>query len=356
MPARQKKEEDVSWFRQHEFSLSLLCFLIILASIFIIVSIQYPSEKSILQTCGDGSFYNSCSITKPYYCDSNGNLIEKASICRCNSNEEPSGDSCINSDFQTKPKTVSLSYILNGKENEINFVTYKGMSSYLSTLPQDISYSGNETPLISDFIFNKINQQDQRQFLLPLVIAIQNITSDKTDQARIAISIVQNIPYGASNKTTSFFGTQVNYSRYPYQVLYDDYGICGEKSELLAFLLRDLGYGTVIFNFPQENHEAVGIKCPVEDSYNKTGYCFVETTGPAIISDSYLQYVGGTILTPNPEITLISTGDSLPAGLPEYSDAKTMEKITKGEFVLFGSSKFNSLVNKYGLINEYQIA
>lgn len=245
---------------------------------------------------------------------------------------------------------------MNGNESKINFVAYQGMSTYLSSLPQDISYSGNETILISDFIFNKINQQDQRQLLLPLAIAIQNITSDRTDQARIAISIVQNIPYGVSNKTTSFFGTKVNYSRYPYQILYDNQGICGEKSELLAFLLRDLGYGTAIFYYPQENHEAVGIKCPVEDSYQKTGYCFVETTGPAIISDSYLQYVGGTVLTSQPEITLVSTGDSLPSGLPEYSDAETMTKLTKGEFVFLGNSKLNNLVNKYGLINEYQIA
>ena len=280
MPARQKKE-DVSWFRQHEFSISFLFFLVILAIISIIIFIQHTPKQGI-QTCGDGSFYNSCSITKPYYCDNNGSLTEKASVCSCDANEQTSGNSCIN-DFQTKPKTISLSYILDGKENSINFTAYKGMSTYLSTLPQVISYSGNEKPLVSDFIFNKINQQEQRQLLLPLVIAIQNMTSDKTEQARIAISIVQNIPYAGSNKTTSFFGTQVNYSRYPYQVLYDDQGICGEKSELLVFLLSDLGYGTSIFYFPQENHEAVGIKCPIEESYKKRGYCFVETTGPAII-------------------------------------------------------------------------
>ncbi len=363
MPVKLSKEEEEPDFKpgklkylmsDHEFLASLLIFLTLL--ILVIILFYHVPEKISIQTCGDGSFYNSCSITKPYYCNNNGNLIEKASICGCSSGEESKGDLCINTIFQTKPKTITLNYILDGKENWINFVAYGGMSSYLSTLSQVISYSGNETPLLSDFIFNKIDQQDQRQLLLPLVIEIENITNNKTDQARIAISLVQNIPYGASNKTASFFGTPVNYSRYPYQVLYDDRGICGEKSELLSLLLRDLGYGTVVFNFPQENHEAVGIKCPVKDSYNKTGYCFVETTGPAIISDSSLQYAGGLTLNSQPEITLVSTGYSLPPNLQEYQDAKTMAAITEGNFVLFRNSKFNSLVKKYGLINEYQIA
>ena len=361
MPVKLKRDDEDPeepgsfklFVEEHEFLVSFLIFIAIVA-IIVLIGYHQPAKSTIL-SCGDGSFYNSCSITKPYYCNSNGSLFENASVCGCSSNESASGNSCTSS-LQTQPKILSLSYILNGQEGHINFTAYGGLASELSKNSQIISYSGSQKPLMSDFIFSKINRQDQSQFLMPLIIGIQNITKDKVEQARIAVSIVQNTPYGVSNKTSSFFGTKVNYSRYPYQVIYDDEGICGEKSELLAFMLRELGYGTAIFYFPQENHEAVGIKCPVEDSYNNTGYCFVETTGPAIISDSSLQYAGGITLTSQPQITLVSTGISLPGNLPEYADARTMAAITQGRFVLLSNSKFNSLVQKYGLINEYQIA
>ena len=40
----------------------------------------------------------------------------------------------------------------------------------------------------------------------------------------------------------------------------------------------------------QENHESVGIRCPLEESYKESGYCFIETTAPAIISDDSIEY------------------------------------------------------------------
>jgi len=40
-------------------------------------------------TCFDGTPYDSCSYTKPYFCDLNGNLLENCSFCGC-----PSGYAC----------------------------------------------------------------------------------------------------------------------------------------------------------------------------------------------------------------------------------------------------------------------
>jgi hypothetical protein len=37
--------------------------------------------------CSDGTFYDSCSATKPLYCDGNGNLINKCSFCCCPTNQ-----------------------------------------------------------------------------------------------------------------------------------------------------------------------------------------------------------------------------------------------------------------------------
>lgn len=349
MQAKTKEVEGDSFFQRHDFLIPFVFFLFVIIAI--IFFAKNPLEAKVL-TCGDGTSYNSCSSVQPYYCQ-NGSLVEEALICGCIG--QINGNFCSNS-FQIGENFTTLNYILDGKKESLNFTVYQGMENYTSVIPRSLFYQNGVAPSRENFSLKEINDEQQRQFLLPLVIAIENITKDKVNQARIAISIVQNIPYGFSNKTTSIFGVSVNYSRYPYDVVYDNQGICGEKSELLAFLLKEIGYETVLFYFPQENHEVVGVKCPLQYSYQKTGYCFIETTGPAIISDSSLEYVGGIKLESTPEIIPISSGISLGQNLQEYQDAKTLELIREGKLLLFPGSKFESLKNKYGLTEYYYIA
>jgi len=178
----------------------------------------------------------------------------------------------------------------------------------------------------------------------------------KDDQARIAISLVQKIPFGISDRKIKFGERDVDYSRYPYEVLYEGQGTCGEKSTLLALLLRELGYGVVLFYYEKENHESLGIKCPLEEGYKGTGYCFVETTGPAIISDDRIAYSGGIWLNSIPQIMLISEGITFGENnFYEAGDANILQKIREGDFVFFGDSKRDKLVWKYGLVEEYSV-
>ncbi len=135
-------------------------------------------------------------------------------------------------------------------------------------------------------------------------------------------------------------------------------GICGEKSELLAFLLKEIGFETAIFYNHAENHESVGVKCSSND-WKGTGYCFVETAGPAIISDNSLIYSGGITLQSMPEVLKISTGE--PFGYVwENHDAKSMAKIrdkikNTGVLNFYYDWKYKKLKEKYGLDGEYQI-
>lgn len=313
-------------------------------------------NKSAISTCGDGSFYNTCDLNKPYYCDANtGLLVENATLCGCPDDMYKSGDSCY-SLYQTGAKEISLKYVLRGEEQYLNFTVYKGLADYLSDLPKTINYQPEEKPLRSDFKLRNINNNEQRQLLLPLLIAIQNTAENKEDQIRIAISIVQNIEFGESGESQNLPGNNsIIHSRYPYEVLYDGKGICEEKSELLAFLLKETGYGVVFFYYQDENHEALGIKCPARYSIDNTGYCFIETTGPSIMTDSEIEYAGGIKLISEPEIILVSNGEGLGYKMYEYADAKEMIKLRNGGFVLFRESKMNNLREKYGLINEYPI-
>ncbi len=331
------------------FFSAIVLFIVLLVLLIYVKPHAAPS-------CGDGSFYASCSSDKPFYCSS-GILIENASRCGCPSNSTQANDSCISYYQSGSMKSADFYYTVEGKQSEINFTMYKGLYNYLFSLPNSITSTDGKAPQRSEFALKRINDLNQENLLIPLVKQIQNLAPDsKVDQARIAISLVQNIPWGSSGKTITFGGFKLDYSRYPYQVLYDNQGLCEEKSELLAFMLRDIGYGVVLFYYPQENHETVGIKCPVAESLNGTGYCFVETSGPAIISDSNLVYANGEKLNSSPEILNISDGISLPEGLPEYNDARKLEKLSdRGWLGPVYSMTLNNLEKKYGLGKVYNI-
>lgn len=306
--------------------------------------------------CGDGTFYNSCSQVKPYFCLS-GKFIELASLCGCPEGFELNGESCI-SKYQDNPKIARLKYTLRGKMDFIDFEVYENFSDYVFKIPRSISYSGEYNVSRADFKLKAINEEEQRKFLLPLVIEIQNLTNNKEDQVRIAISLVQSIPFGSSNKTYSFLGEQLNHTRYPYEVLYDFQGVCGEKTDLLVFLLRELGYGTSFFYYIPENHEAAGIKCPAEESLMNTGYCFIETTSPSIITDDEIAYANVGKLHSTPEFYFLSDGESLGRNIVEYDDAEKLIRIRnsidrRGLIGPFYRKIIEDLTYKYGLTNQY---
>jgi len=249
-----------------------------------------------------------------------------------------------------------LPYTLRGKQGQIEFPVYLGMQQYVQQITRTSFYSEGETPSRADFKLKSVSEENQKEFILPLIEKIQDITSNKDDQVRIAVSVVQNIPYGESDRPVSFGQGIVNYSRYPYEVLYDNEGICGEKSALLAFLLKEMGYDIAFFYNAPENHESVGIKCPVEDSYANSGYCFIETVGPSIITDSKLEYVGGITLDSEPQVIPVSQGASIDGNWPEFSDAKKLESLRQGGIPFLREWEIGKLEKKYGLSGEYHVA
>ncbi|MEX0932718.1 MAG: hypothetical protein WDZ77_01310 [Candidatus Pacearchaeota archaeon] len=323
-------------------------------ALFVVLIYLYMGEDHNSKfICGDGTELNSCSDLKPYFC-LNDTLVERASDCGCPEGFEETDDSCI-SQFQSTSEIISLNYVLRGEQKQIDLAVYDGVANYVSKIPRQIYYKEGETPNRGDFKESKINEKTQFDFISPLIVKIQNLDDDKTEQARIAVSLVQNLEWGVSEKPNFNFGDfEVNYSRYPYEVLYEKQGLCGEKSELLALILKELGFEVVLFYNQIENHESVGIKCPKKHSWKETGYCFVETTGPSIITDSSIEYVGGLILQSNPEIILISEGISLESNLYEYTDAETLMKIRdKKRMSYFDKKKLEKLEEKYGLAEEY---
>ncbi len=360
--SRRKEIKDTSrkyGSKKNNLRYILILLFIIFVLTFLALSIASERRYEKIPVCGDGTFYSTCSLDKPYYCDE-GVLVEKASVCGCPDSGNLSfwreGDFCF-LQYYTDMKDINLSYYLNGQEYKILFTVYGGVNDYVSKLSRTIPLDGDNIPPRVDFKLRIINDEVQREAILPLVKRIQNLAPDnKVEQARVAVSLIQNIPYRVSDKSAFIGGTELDYSRYPYEVLYENQGICSGKSQLLAFLLRELGYGATIFFFPEENHEAVGIKCPAEKSFYGSGYCFVETGGPSIITDYSMEFTEGITLDSKPDMLLISRGISLPEELQEYKDAKTLEGIRKRTFLgIINSWKLGRINEKYSLLDFYNL-
>ena len=101
------------------------------------------------------------------------------------------------------------------------------------------------------------------------------------------------------------------------------------------------------------------MKCPTDESWHDSGYCFVETTGPSVITDTNINYVGSFKLESEPQILLISDGESFSSEMYEYKDAERLidirETINNGSF-FFNPKKlviFWKLEKKYGLVKSY---
>ncbi|MFW6283467.1 MAG: hypothetical protein ACOC1P_05445 [Minisyncoccales bacterium] len=346
MKKKEKKELSESDLRQ------ILALLIVL--IVILVSVFFVAEANgfFYKGCGDGTPYLECSSDKPYFCNEQGVLVKKADVCGCPEIMNYTEGICYTS-YESGEIFRSFDYYVHGEKGEIEMFVFKGIADNLSDIPRSYDF-GNLTPSRREVKLDIIDNELQEVYLKDLVKKIQNIDSDKVEQARIAISLVQRIPYGFSDKKTKIQDIGFFHSRYPYEVLYENEGVCGEKSELLIFLLREIGFGTAIFHFPEDNHEAVGIRCPVSESYDNTGYCFVETTASSILSSQKNNYISSVELSTWPRMIFISHGDSLPKGLDEYQDSEAWislrkRQIQEGELNFFRYYRKKGLEEKYGL-------
>lgn len=97
------------------------------------------------------------------------------------------------------------------------------------------------------------------------------------DMVKNIIFFVQNLNYVDDKVGTGYD----EYPKFPLETLADEGGDCEDSAILLASLLRELGYGTVLIQFP--DHMGVGVKgeASIPGSYYEVDgirYYYVETT------------------------------------------------------------------------------
>lgn len=197
-------------------------------------------------------------------------------------------------------------YRLNGKSDIIPLALSTKVYQDYTKKDSPSVHNGN-----SSYFLGYVNDPEQQPYIAALAKAIQEKTPVKDDQARIAISLVQHIPYHD--------GTQY---RYPYEVLYNGKGVCGEKSMLLALLLKELGFGSSVFYLLPEDHMTAGIKVSSPYDFRNSGYAFIEATEPYIITDSVTDSLAAFKFTSTLEVTPVGTGQALQSIANDYNDAR----------------------------------
>ncbi|MBM3255966.1 MAG: hypothetical protein FJZ04_00645 [Candidatus Moranbacteria bacterium] len=246
---------------------------------------------------------------------------------------------------QAETLTRSFSYVLKGKRGNINVNLDSGTYNYIYNIPRLAcptcsSITERDRPIITE--------ATQKAALAPLIAAIQAEAKKVDDQARIAVSLAQNIPYDW-DKSDEIEAGGNPHLRYPYEVLYDNKQICSENSYLIAFLLTELGYSAGVFLFPEESHDVAALRCPAKYSYKGTGYCFIESTSRRIITYNTMasRYTGDYILE-----DLTPTGREF-SPKKDYQDAqkykKYYDKWFQGKLGKKSNKKFNKIKKKYGL-------
>jgi len=245
-------------------------------------------------------------------------------------------------------KKLAYPYAIRSRSQFLYYNTYDGVRDYLRDRYPDRPTDFYNVSTLEDYYRQYVSDPMQKTYLDAFVENIRERSELPPERARIAVSLIQHIPYAPTNRTL-----------YPYEVLYYDMGKCEDKSILMAYILSKMGYGTALFLYYPEHHMALGLKCPKQYSTAGSGYCFVETTNPAIMTYSNGTYVGVGKLTSKPEIIRISDGNSFDQIAEEYTDAQSYEAVINSAvwndnamyLDTFNYNQFGYLREKYGLFD-----
>ncbi|MFA5131042.1 MAG: hypothetical protein WC467_01325 [Patescibacteria group bacterium] len=204
------------------------------------------------------------------------------------------------------PTVADISASYNFKYQNNNYSLSLPLSASLydayKNSPKVYTYTaGNESANLREVfygLFLKVRSNDTS--LDDLVSRLKQTAAANSwsdDQlAEFTLAFIQYIPYDQA-KVSANPGVNSN-PFFPYETLYLDKGVCSDKTFLAVDLMRKLGYGAAILDFPDHDHTALGIACPAQYSLNGTGYCYGETTNyfplgviPQSISNGQAQTV-----------------------------------------------------------------
>jgi len=181
------------------------------------------------------------------------------------------------------PREVDFKWSYLKRPYELKLTLYKSVYDFYRSGPKEYTYYQNLPANWEEEYYGMFVQQNPIDKTIPdLAAQIKNLaaknrlTEDQT--VELAVSFVQSITYDNERARKIEQNSQNEKPNYPYELLYLQKGVCSDKSFLSAVLLREIGYGTALFEYKDEKHIAVGIQCPIDKSTYNSGFCYTETT------------------------------------------------------------------------------
>lgn len=179
-------------------------------------------------------------------------------------------------------------YYNRGIKEKYSTTMYGEINDYLTIIPSwyrcmkdcNTLSCQNNCGSRENLINKQINEFVSQSQLSQISNRFKSLPISEENKVRSIANMVQQIDYFIEHDAS-----EINGELYPYQVLYIGIGVCGEKSNLLINLLKNMGYKTAYIYLPNINHAAVGIGCSGAYEFHNSGYCYIESTGPNIISD-----------------------------------------------------------------------
>ena len=184
-----------------------------------------------------------------------------------------------------KPSSFSWKY--KGRGYALDESLYESYYRFYKTLPvsspaNDASQVKWYTTYNEMFIAGAVGDDTIQVLAEKIRVLGEERKLNENQMVELVAAFVQTIPYdqGKLEIRKSGLDGVTEKITYPYEVLYENTGVCQDKSYLAYALLKKLGYGVAIFLFPdpKDNHMAIGVKCPLQYSNYYSGYCFIETT------------------------------------------------------------------------------
>ncbi|HPN54379.1 MAG TPA: hypothetical protein PLB52_00440 [Candidatus Moranbacteria bacterium] len=183
----------------------------------------------------------------------------------------------------SQPVIKKFEWEYKGKKYSLEKTLYKSVYEYYKSKPKEYSYLGElPTNWEEEYYAMFLKSDPTDATMAELANQIEelgkknNLNDDQI--VELAISFVQTIPYDDAKAANILQEIGKEELLYPYEVLWEQKGVCSDKSLLAYALLDKMGYGVALFEFEQEKHMAAAVECPQNYSNYDSGYCFVETT------------------------------------------------------------------------------
>ena len=187
-----------------------------------------------------------------------------------------------------EPKTVNFEWEYRGSKYSMTETFYKTVYDYYNSSPDKDCWQGEDDYELCLKSFLEEAKEDNTISRIASdieALAFKNSLSGD-ELLEFTVAFVQSIPYDEDKLELVLYSKNPEdlYPRYPYEVLYDNEGVCTGKSFLATSLIEKLGYGVAFFDYEALTEDGIGhiapaVKCPKEYSSYDSGYCYTETTG-----------------------------------------------------------------------------